>query len=1261
MSRTEEQDKVNTICGLVNLTVRCNQDCIFCCDGDVKESGHDLTTDEAKGKILALRSEGADSVTIIGGEPLVRKDIVELVEYARGLGLSVGITSNGTPLTKKLLDGLTRAGLTSIEISMHAVDPQLSRTISQRSFTPERQVRALTLLGELGSDGPGVSINFVMFTANYSELPAFVEHVADEYPFIEELFINFVDPIGYPAMDNSLVPTYAAVKDSVQNGLEIAERRGLSFTVDSIPGCILGPYFLYLRATKEMLRGVRYAKDTFRIEDVAPNDDQSQYYRVDACFDCPVSALCPGVNFRYLSIHGDAGIEPLEPSILSESRFVVHAELSSVDPAVFGDARASGEALSRQRRYRPEPDPQPARPAQAEFAVWTEHRTNNRYPVSDEELGPSAPPPGKELVAFLQHQAPGRAWFVGGEPTLRKDLGRLIRAAVTIGHEAVLVSNGRRFAYDKYARSIVDAGTHRFVVYLHSADAAVHNRLAGDDAFEQTVQGIRNLRRFGANVIVHCVVTGENIDGLEKLVDFCRDQRLGLHLAPVGTDVPRGDELAVPVAQCARRVEEALVYARTSGLDDSRLSFSLLPCCCTAGLKGLEREALRRLPGYPAVETPATPLPAPCLGCELLDACSVAAPGVIALHGAAGLQAPGQLYVADLEMEKKDALPRFDVEACAAGEQPPGPGPLSALVDRGAVDLELWETASAAEEVEALAAKNAHGFVLEAGEKAPVTHYLHPACKGCLKLHRCAGVFSSGFGWEDETVGYASTWSKRRQEFRGALVGGEPDFAQGYVGRCQASPPSAVARPSVIAPATSPGGEETSSATTRSDPSDGSTGMGLSRVEHVDSWLVARLSTMAPGQRETISGRYPVVWLGAAPQAELEPPVVPWRLVDLLKGKGARMHSYDIAAALNQGGWSLTYEKTPDVPPEWYYERLGTAFILSTCPASCVMCSVRKLYADRMTPLPTVYRILEEFRLCGYTRVDYFGGEPTVRDDLAEIIYYATTLDCYSDIITNGIPLTSEVAAKIAKAGLSLCMVSLDAPDPEAHDTIRGVPGGYDMALSGLNAILEQPGVEVNIDTVILAQNYKIMHRQAELAAKIGATHVNFFFCVCGPIAAPKPMWLTAEQLTEFHSEVLPKIRETVERCGITFTLSPDLPEDPDDIKRISSGVYNPFFDEPDLCAGPDDEVYITLEGDVYPCTSPTILETEHVVGNIFEKSLIEILRDQPMDEFRQVAGHVDACRMCFRCHIEPRIETRFEDARLQLKDRLRDEWKKQS
>lgn len=851
---------------------------------------------------------------------------------------------------------------------------------------------------------------------------------------------------------------------------------------------------------------------------------------------------------------------------------------------------------------------------QNDTVLWVESRSNNRFTLADEETGPESLPSLKEIITRLRGNKPGRLYLCGGEPTLRKDLPKVLQAGVQLGYECVLVTNGRMFSYAPFAQRIVKAGVHRVDVLLHSMDADIHNALVGDDAHAQTLAGIANLRKLGAIVIVHCAVTRDNASGLYDLVQYCATNRLGLHLVPASTAHPKADERVLPIAEVSSIAVETLQQARQAGLDDFRLSFERLPCCLTEALKGLERQPMRAVPAVLAGEPLVKPQPAPCLGCELYGECSVAPAGVVEMHGVSGLHAPGGLYGADFSLTESGSIDRFDIKACAADEQLPGPGPESAMVDRGDGAFEIWSAGDVAHPIELVACKNTHGLIREALEGgACQTLYLSPDCKGCLKLHRCGGIFSTAFDWVDETASYASTWMKRR-------------LGQGG----EAAPP--VSLPT-------------------------SQGHNLSRVENVAVWLQEKLDSMAAGETACVSARYPLAWLGPVPEQE-HVPVVPWRVVDLLKEQSARMHSYDIGAARNHGVWTLTFERLEEVPPDWYYERLGTAFILSTCPASCVMCSVRKLYEDRLTPLPTVFRILEEFRLCGYTRIDYFGGEPTVRDDLDHIIHYATTLDCYSDIITNGMLMTPELAQRLGLAGLSLCMVSLDAPDAEHHDTIRGVPGGYDKAVQGLKNILEAPGVEVNIDTVILPQNYKIMHKQAELAAKLGATHVNFFFCVCGPIAAPKPMWLSAEQLTEFHQVVLPKIRETVEKEGITFTLSPDLPIDAEaaeaHIQRISSGTYNPFWDTDDICAGPVDEVYITLEGDVYPCTSPTILETEHVVGNIFEKSLIEVLSDAPMQEFMKVAGHVDACKMCFRCHIEPRIEQRFEDARIRLKERLR-------
>jgi len=1218
-------EESKTICGLVNLTVRCNQDCLFCCDGEAKGSGYHLSLEEARQRIEGVRTRGATSVTLIGGEPLVRKDIVEIVAYAASLGLRVGLTSNGTALTAGLLRKLVAAGLTSIEISIHGVSPDLVAAVSRRSFTAARQARAMELLGGMEEGRPGVSVNFVVFSRNWHELPAVARLVATRYRFVDELFVNFVDPVGYPGRDPSLVPRYSDVKDALTEAFSIAGSAGTRFTVDSVPGCMLGRHFLVLRATRERLRGVLYAKDTLDVVTHEPDPDISQYQRVPACSRCAINALCPGVNFRYLAIHGDSEFTPVERSFLETADIVVphdveglvdrerlldrgHADLAV---PVAETAAATGSAAGAAGVSGPEP----------EYVVRLAAATNNRYRLAPDEEPAAEVPRAADVARFLGSRARGLVRLAGGEPTLRPDLAVVVKAATLLGHRVELSTNGRRFAYAQYASGLVDSGLHRVRLLLHSASARTHDAMVGADSHGQALQGLRNLRQLGVHVTVAAVVCRANRDELPALASLCAQEGAGLHLVPLACDPDDSGAdrsgLALSVADAARSIASGLESARSAGVPADRVTFEGLGCCLMAASRGMEVRPLERLPSFPDVPPRGARLPAACLRCDLARDCCVVPAGLVERFGSAGLRPVGAAYSSDIAMERRGTLPRFDVDACARGPSPLPLGVLAAVVDRGSDLLEVWQAPAGAQAREALAAKNARGFVRDSAGWAENGSVLtiHPACRKCLKLHRCAAVFSASFEPERETASFASSWRKRRL-----------------------------------------GAEDAGPAADAGESGSGSRAVDLAACGDVDGWLDRFVEASKPGDRVEVRSRFPVVWLGPAGADAPGLPSVPWWVVDRAKGRRLALHSYDIGAGRSGGEWSLTFQRRAEVPPDWYYERLGTVFILSECPSRCIMCSVRKLYEDRLTPLPTVFRVLEEFRLCGYTRIDYFGGEPTVRDDLPDIIRYATSLDCYSDIITNGMLMTREVAQRLGDAGLSLAMVSLDAPDGALHDEIRGVPGAYEKALKGLSAILEQPGVEVNIDSVILPQNYRLMGRQVALAARLKATHVNLFFCVCGPIAAPKPMWLNREQLEEFYRKILPEIRASAKEHGITFTLSPDIPDkDPEPhMERISSGTYNPFWGTQDVCAGPLDEIYVTLQGDVFPCTSPTILETEHVVGNIFEKSLIEILRDVPMREFGRVAGHVEACRMCFRCHVEPRIERRFEDARSRLKDKLR-------
>lgn len=468
------------ICGLLNLTVKCNQNCLFCCDGDLKDSGYHLTYEQAQERVAQIAGEGADSITFIGGEPLVQKYLPDLVRFSRENGLRVGLTTNGTLLTRERLAALMEAGLTSLEISIHSFEPVSADRIARRKGTAAKHRRALDLVKSLqGKGAPGLSINFVLFARNYKELPDFTRTVAAEYPFVSELFINFLDPIGYPAHDHSLLPSYGEVQPYLLEALGIARAAGLSFTVDSVPGCILGPYALFLRATREKLRGIRYAKQTLRIENSAPDADLSQYYRVNACHDCPISGLCPGVNFRYLGIRGEGEFRPFPRDLLARKEVLMPRE-ARADLAQQLNVAAEELTGRRQRRVR----------------LHITSRCNNHCRWCGCIKAGVEPAPGKlarQLGAMVARGSGPEVLLTGGEPAVHPNFLQFIRHLAQAGRRVGFVTNGRAFAYEQWVRKVIDCGASFVELHLPAPLGWREERAPDGEAEGQVVRGLANL------------------------------------------------------------------------------------------------------------------------------------------------------------------------------------------------------------------------------------------------------------------------------------------------------------------------------------------------------------------------------------------------------------------------------------------------------------------------------------------------------------------------------------------------------------------------------------------------------------------------------------------------------------------------------------------------------------------------------------------------------------------------------------------------
>lgn len=106
----------------INITKRCNLSCKHCLSSSGKADINELTTEEFRELIDQLRGMGSPILAIGGGEPLIRKDIFEVVGYARGNNLPVSIVTNGTLLTRRIAEKLNSLSLTSVTVSVDGLE-----------------------------------------------------------------------------------------------------------------------------------------------------------------------------------------------------------------------------------------------------------------------------------------------------------------------------------------------------------------------------------------------------------------------------------------------------------------------------------------------------------------------------------------------------------------------------------------------------------------------------------------------------------------------------------------------------------------------------------------------------------------------------------------------------------------------------------------------------------------------------------------------------------------------------------------------------------------------------------------------------------------------------------------------------------------------------------------------------------------------------------------------------------------------------------
>jgi cyclic pyranopterin phosphate synthase len=115
----------------LNSSSKCNFRCIHCHMEGIKSASSELmTADEIQRVTRVLSRLGIEAVKLTGGEPMLRRDILEIVHKLKDVGLrEISMTTNGTRLSK-LAQPLRRAGLSRVNISLHSLHREKFRFIT---------------------------------------------------------------------------------------------------------------------------------------------------------------------------------------------------------------------------------------------------------------------------------------------------------------------------------------------------------------------------------------------------------------------------------------------------------------------------------------------------------------------------------------------------------------------------------------------------------------------------------------------------------------------------------------------------------------------------------------------------------------------------------------------------------------------------------------------------------------------------------------------------------------------------------------------------------------------------------------------------------------------------------------------------------------------------------------------------------------------------------------------------------------------------
>jgi MoaA/NifB/PqqE/SkfB family radical SAM enzyme len=168
--------------------------------------------------------------------------------------------------------------------------------------------------------------------------------------------------------------------------------------------------------------------------------------------------------------------------------------------------------------------------------------------------------------------------------------------------------------------------------------------------------------------------------------------------------------------------------------------------------------------------------------------------------------------------------------------------------------------------------------------------------------------------------------------------------------------------------------------------------------------------------------------------------------------------------------------------------------ITRKCNLKCRHCyseSVDQAAPDELSTEEAV-RLMDDLSNWGIGLLIIDGGEPLCREDMLDVVKYASSKGIRTTIGSNGTLIGEGMARKMVEAGVMTVAISVDGADARTHDSFRGINGAFEQTFKGIEAC-RNVGLPFQFNTVIRKETLSQLDDMLRLAVEYGANAAEFF------------------------------------------------------------------------------------------------------------------------------------------------------------------------